>query len=157
MAITEELIRNLNSVTIYSKIDDAVDHEASNWDLYNEDPLANESALVFKKDKKPTKFICNFDPPAKHGQLIDNAMIAMNEDRSPEPAYGRWSFMVVKVCLKDIQNPEGTKGGIELKKDSKGFVADETMNKLRKFRIIDEIFAHYQTLTASSLRPESKN
>jgi hypothetical protein len=157
MGISIAKIRKFNCVRLISKIDDAVDHEASDWDLYNKDPIENESALKFLTDKKPTIFICNFELSAKDNARIQDAMFAgMDEDKQPKPAFGAWSLAVAKYTLKGIENPSGTIAPIDFKVDSKGYASDETLNILQQAGIISEIFNAYLALTQTGVEKNAK-
>ena len=100
--------------------------------------------MVFKADQKPSVFICNFELSGKQDAKIKDASFkGIDEDKNPKMAYGDWEYQVVKMVLKDIENP----GNIKLKKDSKGWADDYTMTQLSQYKIIGEIFGMYINLT----------
>ena len=157
MGISIAKIRRLNCVRLVSKIDDAVDHEASDWDLYSKDPVMNESALKFLSDKKPTVFVCNFELSAKDNSKIQDSMLSgLDDDKQPKISVGAWSLAVARYTLKGIENPQGTVAPIDFKVDSRGYASDETLNILQKAGIISEIFNAYLTLTQSGVEQNAK-
>lgn len=157
MGISVQRIKRLNCVQIISRIDDAVDNDNSDWDLYDKDPIENASALKFLAGKQPTNFICNFELEAKDDARIKDAMFGgIDEDKNPKPAYGGWSLAVVKYTLKGIENPPGITEPIIFKGDAKGHVSDETLNTLQKAGIIQEIFNHYLNLTNFAVGKNTK-
>jgi hypothetical protein len=157
MGISITSIKRLNCIRIISRVDDAIDHESSNWDLYDEDPINNEDAIKLLPDKAPTIFICNFEIDAKTNAKIQDSMFAgIDEDKSPRPAYGGCALSVVRYTLKGIENPESCKDPIRFKLDGRGFVSDETLNFLQKAGIISEIFNHYLKLTSTGVNQNAK-
>ena len=158
MAISVSNVKRLNAVRIISRIDDAIDNDASDWEKYDEDPIENESALKFLADKLPTIFICNFELDAKDNSRVQDSMFAgIDEDKNPRPAYGAWSLSVVKYSLKGIENPPGCKDPIRFKVDSKGNTSEETLNMLQKVGIISEVFNHYLKMTQTGVNKNLKN
>lgn len=150
--------KRFNCVRIISRIDDAVDHEASDWTRYDEDPIENEDALKFLADKHPTIFLCNFELDAKSNAKIQDAMFSgIDEDKNPRPALGAWSLAVAKYTLKSIENHPSVKDPIRFKADSRGLVSDETLDVLQKAGIISEIFSHYSKLSQSGVSKNVKN
>jgi len=150
--------RKVNAVRIISRSDGAIDEANSDWDLYNQDPIKNEGALKFLPKGQPTIFLCNFDISGKESALIKDAMIGgKDDDENTKMSIGKWGYLVTKITLKDIQNPEGEKDVIELKKDSKGYVSDDTMTKLEKIGIVTEILTHWVKLTQTGVKAEAKN
>jgi hypothetical protein len=81
----------------------------------------------------------------------------VDEEKNPKFTLGKWGYNVVKFCLKDIQNPLNEAQVIRLKKDSKGYVDDETMTVLQKFGLVGEIFNLYFSLTQTEAKANSKN
>jgi hypothetical protein len=157
MAISINTIKRLNCVRLISRVDDAVDHDASDWEKYDEDPMNNENAIKFLADKQPTIFTCNFEVDAKTNAKIQDAMFAgIDDDKQPKPAYGGWALAVVKHTLKGIENPASTVDPIRLKVDNKGAVSEETLNFLQQCGIISEIFNHYLKLTSKENAQTSK-
>ncbi len=141
-------VKSLKHVRIILKHDPALDHEAMKdteiWSEYVEDPLRNEGLLKFKEGKTPTVFICNFEVSGKEGAKIKNNTIGgADEDKNPTISYGSWGYAVVRIVLKEIENP----GLIKFKKDSRGYVDEFTMSKLEQFKCIDPIFDMYIGLT----------
>lgn len=158
MAVVLKKVKNFNAVRIISEIDGAVDHDNSNWDKYKEDPIANENVIKFKPNQVPTIFLCNFELKAKEAAKIKDSMMgAIDEDKNMSLNYGNWGYWVAKLTLKEIQNPPGEKDVLELKKDSKGYVSEETLNKLESLGIIKEIFLHYIKLTQTDELNNAKN
>lgn len=157
MGISLNSIKRINCVRMISKIDDAIDHVNSDWDLYDEDLIQNEDALKFLPDKIPTIFICNFELDAKTNAKIQDAMFAgIDDERNPRPAYGGWALAVAKYTLKGIENPAGVSDPIRFKVDSKGFASDEVLNTLQKAGIIQEIFTHFIKLTSTGVNANAK-
>lgn len=155
MAIELSKIRKPAGVRIISKKDSAIDWKATTpaeWDRYMGGCLRNEDAVKFLEGMQPTIFLCNFDFDGEESAKIKNYMSGgadkfADSKKSTKVTIGSWGYMVVKYALKEIQNPPGTKDCLELKKDSKGYVNDETMNILARTEILDEIFAHYLVIT----------
>ena len=159
MALILSQKKKFNCVRIISKQDSALDLAASDWDKYQENPIENEASLKFKEGQQPTIFICNFDLSGIDAAEIKDAMIKGIDEESKQLklAYGRWAYMVVKLTLKEIQNPTGIKDVIELKKDSHGHVDGYTMSMLEQFGMVQEIFSHFISLTHSDVKAEAKN
>lgn len=158
MGITLDDIRPLNSVTIISKKDSAVDHEATDWDAYAEDCIKNASALVLKEGEEATRFICNFEFSGKEEALVKNyTMGGRDEEGGLKPTLGSWGYGVTRLSLKGIENPPGI-NGIKLKLDSGKYPNPDTMTKLQRFGIVDEILAHYISLTqGDKIKGQEKN
>jgi len=160
MAVKLSQKRNLSTVRIISKIDDAVDDNGTDWELYNEDPISNESAIKFKEGKKPTYFICNFDFTGKEAASTKDAMMKIDEEKNPSVAYGRWAYKVAQIALKDIDNPSDVPemDKLKVKKDGgTGYVMDSVMTDLERLGVVSEIFQHYLTLTQTPDRKNAKN
>lgn len=158
MAFKTTITKKLNAIRFISKADSALDLENSNYDEYLEDPVAREINLKFIEGQAPTIFILNFELSGKeHAMLQDNMFAGVDEDKNPKLTMGKWGYNVVKACLKDIQNPPNETQVIRLKKDSKGYVSDETMTELQKFGLVNEIFNLYFSLTQTDIRANSKN
>jgi hypothetical protein len=158
MAFKTTLTKKLNAVRFISKSDSALDLENCNYDEYMEDPNAKEATLKFLEGQAPTIFILNFELSGKeHAMLQDNMFGGVDEDKQPKITMGKWGYNAVKACLKDIQNPPNETQVIRLKKDSKGYVSDETMTELQKFGLVNELFNLYFSLTQTDIRSNSKN
>ncbi len=141
--------RKLNAVKYICKRDSAVDKESSDLDEYYEDIIKNADKIKMHNGKEPTIFLLNFDINAKEDAAIKDSQLArIDDERNPVMAMGKWAYTVCKIVLKDIINPPGTVGGIEFKKDGRGYVDDRTLNKLAKMGIVDEIWSQYTTLTS---------
>ncbi len=147
MAVKLNKIRPLNAVTLYSRVDDAIDNEASDWGRYAEDPIANVDALVFLPDVKPTKFICNFEFSGKDDAAIKDAMMkGVDADNEVRMSMGTWQYELVRRSLKIIENPSDVDGCIQLKKESGQFVDKNTMSILSQAGVVGEIFQACLTL-----------
>lgn len=158
MAIKKIKSKSLNAVRIISRQDEAIDIDSSDWDLYEEDPAANESALKFKAGKEPTIFLCNFALTGKEQAALQDAMVSgIDDEKNPKVSLGRYAYQIAKVCLKDIQNPAAEVDVIKLKKDSRGYVSDETMTELHQAGVVNELFNHYFRLTQTPEKKEIKN
>jgi hypothetical protein len=159
MALIVSNRRPLNAVTIISRFDSAVDNEATDWESYDNDPITNASAIKIKSGCEPTKFIMNFDVTGKEAASIKDSMIKGmdQETKQPNLAYGKWSYCVVKMTLKDIQNPPNTDGVIEFKKDGTGYVMDSVLSVLERAGVLQELFNHYLVLTNNDVREQAKN
>lgn len=149
MAFTTTNARPLNAVRIVSRADDAVDHEASDWDEYMDDAIKNAASLKMKPGKSATYFLCNFQLTGKESARIKDAMIKGVDRDSNEMnmSYGRWAYTVAKLTLKDIQNPPNVDGIIEYKKDGTGYVLDSVLDVLESAGVVQEIFNHWVALT----------
>ena len=147
MAVTSTNIKKLNSVRLFSRADDAIDHDATDWDAYDDDPL-NESLIKMLPEKEPTVFLCNFEFKGKDSTVVNDAVFgAMDRnEKSPKVNFNNWAYQVVRHGLKDIKNPAGVDDVIKMKKDSGLYVSEETMTKLEQAGIVGEIFRHWQTL-----------
>lgn len=153
--------KSLKHVRVICKHDPAIDQDYLEenpdiWDEYLNDPLRLEGTLKFLDGKTPTVFICNFEISAKESSIIEDAQMgAVDEDRKPKLAMGSWKYQVVRLVLKEIENP----GVLKLKKDSKGYVDVFTMTQLEKFKIPDTIWSQYILLTkdAASVKANAKN
>jgi len=153
-------VRKLNAIRLISRKDSAVDEEASDWDLYDEDPQKNAKCIVMNKGQEPTVFICNFDTTGKEGAKIKNALISgVDDDKQAKITMGDWQYTVIRICLKGIENPPGVPDTIDFKKDGNGYVSERTMDQLERVGIIAELFGHYTTLTKDDedTRANAKN
>jgi len=158
MAFKTTLTKKLNAIRFISKSDSALDLENCNYDEYAEDPNVKESELKFIEGQMPTIFVLNFELSGKeHAMLQDNMFAGVDEEKQPRLTMGKWAYNVVKSCLKDIQNPPNETQVIRLKKDSKGYVSDETMTELQRFGVMTEIFNLYFSLTQTDVKAHSKN
>lgn len=152
--------KKLNAIRYVCKLDDAVDHEASDRDLYEEDPMKNADALVFLPGKEPTYFVLNFDINGREDAMIKDARIkGIDEDKNPIMAMGKWAYQVAKITLKDIQNPPNVVPLVVYKKDGRGYVADAILDKLAKYGVIDEIWNLFLALRENKeeVKKEAKN
>jgi len=152
--------RKLNAIRYVCRKDDAVDLEASDRELYDEDPVKNADALVMKKGKEPTYFILNFEINGREDAMIKDARLkGVDEDKNPIMAMGKWAYTVTKICLKDIQNPPGVKALVEYKKDGKGYVVDNVLDKIAPYGVIDEIWQLFLSLreVKEEVKKEAKN
>jgi len=156
-----------NACRIVSREDDSLDfdNEEMDFDLYVKDCIKNEGALRFKEGQKPTIFLCNFDFSGKEATAIKNYMAGSGDEfgskQDTKVTMGSWAYKVVQMGLREIENPAGTKDGLELKKDGKGggkYVSEATMTQLIQMGIVDELFVHYLALTkADKVREAAKN
>lgn len=162
MAFVKNDRKKLNHIRVICAHDPAVDMEATgeeNWEKYREDPVKNEGLIKFHESQEPTIFVCNYELSAKEDAVIQDASIkSIDDEKRPQLAFGNWQLTVVKIVLKDIINPKGVKG-IEMKKDSRGYASDQTLNELKAFGILGEIFSSYVTVTSDKqkIKAESKN
>lgn len=140
------LERRLNSIRYVSRIDTAIDKEASDREEYEQDPIKNADKLVFKEGQQPTIFVLNFETNAKEAEAIKNARTKKVGNDGVEMSMGSWAATVCKIVLKDIINPPGI-AGIKMKKDGRGYVADATMDILERLNIVDEIWSLYLSMT----------
>lgn len=147
MAVTLKNLRPLNAVIVYSQCDDAIDHEASDWERYREDVIKNADALVFLADKVPTKFICNFEFNGKSDAAVkDSMMSGVDRDNNVKMSMGTWQYEVVRRSLKVIENPPGAADVIKLKLESGLYVDKNTMTSLTRAGVSAEIFDAYLKL-----------
>lgn len=147
MAISVRALPSLTAVRIIASVDDAIDQAASDVAAYKES--GDEAKLVFLPGKTPTVFLCNFQLDAKAARIVNNAMLsARGDDGKPSMAFGTWAQTIAKVTLKEIVAPDDQPDDqrIQLRKDSVGYAADETLAVLERFGIIDDIFAIYLAL-----------
>ena len=152
--------RKLNAIRYICKADDAVDLEASDRELYDEDPVRNADALKFHKGKEPTIFILNFDVTGREDAMIKDARIkGVDEDKQPMISMGKWAYTVTRICLKDIQNPPGVNPLVEFKKEGKGYVAERVMDKLSQVGVVEEIWQLFLSLRENreAVKAEAKN
>lgn len=157
MAVTLTKLRPLNAVTLYSRIDDAIDHNNSDWDKYAADPIANASALSFLPDKVPTKFVCNFEFNGKDDAAIKDAMMSgVDRDNQVKMSMGSWQYEVVRRSLKVIENPNDADGCIKLKMESGSYVDKNTMSLLTRAGIVGEIFQAYLALRGEADAEEAE-
>lgn len=160
MAVILTAIKPKNSVTVYSRVDDAIDHNASDWTAYLEDPIKNEKALVFHPGKQPTRFICNFEFNGKDDAAIKDAMTgSIDSNKNMKVTMGAWQYEVVRRALKAIENPPGLEGVIELKLESGKLVDERTMTMLTKAGVSGDIFSVYLALKGDdeSEKAQAKN
>jgi hypothetical protein len=147
-------IRKVSGVRVISRIDPAIDWDVTTedeWARYMKDCQRNEDAVKFKGDEQATIFLCNFDFDGKEAAIIKNHMIGGSDKfseskKDTKMTMGSWAYMVTKYALKEIQNPAGTKDGLELKK-SGNYVSDDFMSSLTNLGVVEEIFVHYMALT----------
>ena len=158
MGISLARQKRLNCVRIISKVDDAVDHEASDWAKYDKDPIENEDALKFLPEKHPTIFVCNFELDAKSNAKVQDAIFSgLDEDKNPRPALGAWALTVAKYTLKAIENHPSIVDPIRFKADSRGMASDDTLDVLQKVGVISDIFSHYSKLSQTGVVKNVKN
>jgi hypothetical protein len=158
MAFKTSTVKKLNAIRFISKADAALDLENCDYESYLEDPNGKEHTLKFLEGELPTVFVLNFELSGKEQAMLqDNMFSGVDEEQQPKLTMGKWGYNVTKFCLKDIQNPPNIIDVIRLKKDSKGYVADDTMTELTKYGIVAEIFSLYFALTQNSQRANSKN
>lgn len=158
MAIKRQAKTNLNSLAIISKHDESVDLDKSNWDEYQK--KLDPAHLVFKEGMQPTRFLCNFELKGKEAVTIKNAIFGgSDEDGKPLVTMGTWSYRVVKLTLKDIQNPEDLPlhEQVTMRKDDRGLAHDDLIGELDRYGIVDEIFGHYSRLILTSGKEQGKN
>lgn len=141
-------VKKLNHIRVICSHDPALDMEATGeetWKEYLDNPVATESKLVFHANKAPSVFICNFELSGKQDAKIKDASFkGLDEEKQPKMAFGDWEYQVVKMVLKEIDNP----GIIKFKKDSRGWVDDFTMTQLSRYKIVPDIFGMYVRLTS---------
>ena len=160
MAVTIKNLRPLNAVIVYSAVDDAIDHEASDWDKYREDVIKNVDALSFIAGKEPTKFICNFEFTGKDDATVkDSMMSGVDRENNVKMSMGSWQYEVVRRVLKVIENPEGSADVIKLKFESGNLVDKNTMTFLTRTGVSAEIFDVYLKLRndEGDAKAEAKN
>jgi len=152
--------KKLNAVRYISKRDSAIDKEASDFDEYYEDIVKNADKLKMKQGQEPTIFLLNLEINGKEDAAIKDSQLArIDDDKNPVMAMGKWAYTVCRIILKDVINPPGTVGGIEFKKDGRGYVSDKTMDTLAKYGLVDEIWQQYLSLTGdkNEEKVEAKN
>jgi len=164
MALSVTQTKRLNAVRIISKKDPSIDWDQTSeedWKTYCEDPTKNEALIKLKPDQAPTIFLCNFELSGRERATGKDSMVkGIDDEKNVQVSYGYWSYTIVRMILKEIQNPPGTKDGIVLKKDPKGYVDDYTMSILDRpnLGLVAEIFNHYMTLSEEDeTKAESKN
>ena len=142
--------RKIDSVRFISKLDDAIDIEQSDREAYEQDPVKNQDKLVLLPGKEPTVFVLNLKLSAQQiKEIKDNSVRGVDKDSGTIITLGSWSHMVCKVILKDIINPKDVVNPlVKYKKDSRGYVAEDVMDVLANYGILDEIFACYNKMTA---------
>jgi len=138
--------KRFNSIRYISRIDSAIDKEASDREAYEKDPMGNADKLVLKDGQEPTIFVLNFELNSKAHELIKNSRSKRASSDGVELTMGSWSQNVCRVVLKDIINPPGVEG-IKFKKDGRGYVADSTLDILERLNIVDEIWTLYLGMT----------
>ena len=158
MAFEVKDVKNLAAVRVICPHDPALDKEAMAdtdiLELYEEDPIRNESLLKFKEGMLPSIFVCNMKLSGKESARIKDSMAGgQDDDKNMKISYGSWEYAVVKTILKDIQNP----GSIKFKKDSKGYVAESTMSELEQFGIVQHLFVVYMKLSNPEVKDSAKN
>lgn len=155
-----ELTRKINAIRYISKRDGAVDHDASDWDRYLEDPMKNSDALVIKDGQEPTIFILNFEWNGRDAKYVkDNQTSGFDDDRKPKMSMGSWAYAAAKVSLKGIENPADIRPYVEFKKEGSGKVMDSVLDKLERIGIIDEIWQLALAIRGQDedMKNESKN
>lgn len=160
MAITLQHGKRLNAVRIISRIDDAVDAATTDWEAYDKD--LDESHVKLLPGKKPTVFLCNFELKAKEAAAIKNNMQTVEVDAGENKikmTMGSWAFQVVRLTLKDIENPDTVPADSQLvmKREGAGYPTDDTLTQLERLGIVQEIFNHYLTQTQAIKKAVSKN
>jgi len=170
MAIVLNNQKRLNCVRVISKQDTAIDWAKEtdqeptgtteeDWERYREDPVRNEDAIKYKQDMSPTVFVCNFELDGKEAAAIKNSMIKSIDKDTKDPVvqFGSWAYTVVRMVLKEIENPPNVENVIVLKKDSRGYVDNRTMSLLERAGLVPEIFSHYTMLTKDEHKANAKN
>lgn len=160
MAITIQQGKRLNAVRIISRIDDAVDAEGTDWEAYDKD--LDEKHIKLLPGKTPTVFLCNFELKAKEAANIKNNMQTVEVDAGENKikmTMGSWAYQVVRLTLKDIQNPDSVpaENQLVMKREGAGYPMDETMTMLERLGVVQEIFNHYLTQTQAIKKAASKN
>jgi len=151
MAIRKISKRPLNAVELMSVSDDAIDVDASDFTLYNEDPIKNRDALKFKDNKQPTVFLCNFELTGREQAILQNAQMAgQDENKDQKSLLGSYVYNLTRMTLKNIINDPNESDVIKMKFDSKRYVDDSVMTVLCDNNIHLEIAGHYMTLKHGS-------
>ena len=161
MAINLQTIkkRNLSSVVMISRQDDALDWDSELMDFEEYKQTLDESKLALIEGKEPTRFVCNFDLKDKDERAIkNNLMKGTDENGKPTIAFGDWAAEITRRCLKEIQQPESLSPMemIPWKRDGQLYVGPETMAVLHKAGIVEEIFAQYSK-TKEGVKGHAKN
>lgn len=149
-------VKKLSSIRYISRLDGAVDKEASDREEYEKDPTKNADKIVLKDGEEPTIFVLNFELNSKAHEIIKNSRTKRASADGVDMTMGSWSQAVCRVVLKDIINPAGI-DGIKFKKDGRGYVADSTMDVLERLNIVDEIWTLYLGMTAESQEEEENS
>lgn len=158
MAFKKSEIKKMNCFRMISRHDPAVDRDASDFKLYDKDPIKNASAIVLKPDESATIFILNFSVKGHERAAIDDAMLsAQGGDGGYVPSYGNWPYTVAKFTLKGIENPPAEKDGIIFKKDGRGYVMDDVIAELQQVGVLYEIFLHWLEYIKATPRGKEKN
>lgn len=159
MALKIQSTKILNSVQVISRQDDAIDHEASDWEAYEE--TLDPEHLKLIPGKEPTIFLCNFELTAKERASINDALITgVDGEGKPKVGLGTWQLTVAKVVLRDILNPASVPEGerIVMKKvGGTNYADDRTLNMLSKLGVVQEIHAHFTRHTEGGTRQAAKN
>lgn len=158
MAIRIEQKRALNAVELVSVNDDAIDTENSNIEEYQK--TGDLVHLKYLPDKAPTIFLMNFEHKGKEGAMVKNAMLeGKDENGAPTFTVGSWAYKIVKLTLKDIKNPPDLPEDCRLvyRKDDRGYAHDETIAKMDRYGIVEELFAFYSKLALTGAKSNAKN
>lgn len=160
MALTMDAPRDLSSVPLICRRDDAIDVSDEEYEEYLA-AGADETKLKFAEGKEPTRFLLDLDLKGKDAAKIKNSMIGGRDDEGkPKMALGDWQFAVVKRVLKGIQNPASVplEKAIQFKKDAQGLAADDLVARLDRFGVVNNVFSLYSTLILNDgARVEAKN
>lgn len=150
--------KNLSNISFIPRVDDAIDHEKSDYDAYVK--TLDEGKLVFVEGLRPTRFVLNFDLSGKEAAKLKNDMMSGKSDNGePTVALGSWQQRVTKLCLKAIENPPDLLlgEGLIFRTDENGEVADALLGELERQGIISNIFALYTQHVMTSSRRAAKN
>lgn len=154
-------LRRLNAIRYICRNDGAIDLENSDRELYESDPMKHADALKMKAGEDPTVFILNFEVTGRENSMIkDSTLKGIDDDKNPMIAMGKWAYTVAKICIKGIENPPNVKNPyVEFKKDGKGYIAENVLDKLSAIGVIDEIWSLFIKLREGddAERVNSKN
>jgi hypothetical protein len=142
MAFKIDTVRD--SLKVVSKVDDAVDSSAENFDDIYKEYLEDldESRLKFVEGKTPTRFVLKRNLKYEEHYDIRSRQFKVGDKKKGETSFNvAFTFDEVRIRLVGIENPPDESDCVEYKADGSGGASKELMEKLLSAGIVDDLFA----------------
>ena len=141
MAFVKKQIKDTQEKFIHPE-DSAIDREKSDLESYRD--TWDREHITIKEGETPTYFVVKTRLSAAEKRAIANKGVGVSEDGATIQQ-GTLAYETVRLCLVDIQNPDGV-DGIEFKKASNGMASETTVNELTEHQALNDIFSLFTVL-----------